>query len=248
MAKRKAMSKRLRFEVLKRDNFKCQYCGASAPDATLEIDHLIPIKGGGDNEVLNLVTACSDCNRGKAAKSLSDDSMVKKQVKNHEEIARKLEESKLIAKSFQESKDLIQKEMKFIEDEMKNRTGKVFSEHGRILAIKLIKKYSFKYALKALGDSLDRYFDINGDTVLALDKWEVICKIQKTERDDPIQASINKTAHRIFKRYDEEFWKCKELSSMLYANKNFTENRLPDLFYSNNTFYQFKKDCEAFCG
>jgi hypothetical protein len=37
----------------------------------LEIDHVIPVvDGGGDNEE-NLVTACFDCNRGKAAESLT---------------------------------------------------------------------------------------------------------------------------------------------------------------------------------
>lgn len=30
--KRKAISKRVRFEVFKRDSFKCQYCGKCAPD------------------------------------------------------------------------------------------------------------------------------------------------------------------------------------------------------------------------
>ena len=29
--KRQAISKTVRFEVFKRDKFKCQYCGASAP-------------------------------------------------------------------------------------------------------------------------------------------------------------------------------------------------------------------------
>ena len=31
--KRKTISKKTRFEVFKRDSFKCQYCGASAPEA-----------------------------------------------------------------------------------------------------------------------------------------------------------------------------------------------------------------------
>jgi 5-methylcytosine-specific restriction endonuclease McrA len=41
---RKPLSKKLRFEVFKRDGFSCQYCGAHPPDVLLEIDHVIPVK------------------------------------------------------------------------------------------------------------------------------------------------------------------------------------------------------------
>jgi 5-methylcytosine-specific restriction endonuclease McrA len=60
-----------RFEVLKRDGFVCQYCGAHPPNVLLEIDHIIPVKEGGDNDEGNLFTACLDCNRGKGAIPLS---------------------------------------------------------------------------------------------------------------------------------------------------------------------------------
>jgi 5-methylcytosine-specific restriction endonuclease McrA len=63
--RRKAVSKSVRFEVFKRDSFKCQYCGRSAPDVVLNIEHITAVANGGDNEIMNLVTACFDCNRGK---------------------------------------------------------------------------------------------------------------------------------------------------------------------------------------
>lgn len=65
--KRKCLSKRARFEVFKRDGFVCQYCGAHPPDATLEVDHIVPVAEGGPDDPDNLVTACLPCNRGKAA-------------------------------------------------------------------------------------------------------------------------------------------------------------------------------------
>ena len=43
-AVRKAISKKLRFEVFKRDSFTCQYCGKSAPDVILHVDHILPVK------------------------------------------------------------------------------------------------------------------------------------------------------------------------------------------------------------
>jgi hypothetical protein len=69
--KRKAMSKKTRFEVFKRDGFKCQYCGAHPPEAILEPDHIKPVADGGTNSMDNLVTACFSCNRGKGANSLN---------------------------------------------------------------------------------------------------------------------------------------------------------------------------------
>lgn len=62
----KQVSKRRRFEIFKRDRFRCQYCGQSPPQVTLEIDHVIPRSSGGDNSAVNLLTSCFDCNRGKS--------------------------------------------------------------------------------------------------------------------------------------------------------------------------------------
>jgi hypothetical protein len=70
MAKRKAMSQKTRFEVFKRDGFVCQYCGSHPPAAILHVDHIVPVAGGGENDMDNLVTSCSVCNSGKGANSL----------------------------------------------------------------------------------------------------------------------------------------------------------------------------------
>lgn len=62
-----AVAKRLRYEVLRRDNHTCRYCGASAPGAKLTVDHVIPQALGGSDEPSNLVTACDPCNSGKTS-------------------------------------------------------------------------------------------------------------------------------------------------------------------------------------
>lgn len=62
-----AVSKRLRFEIFRRDNHACRYCGAIAPEAKLTVDHVTPTALGGGDEPSNLVTACSDCNSGKTS-------------------------------------------------------------------------------------------------------------------------------------------------------------------------------------
>lgn len=61
------VSKRLRFEVLRRDNHTCQYCGEKAPDVTLHVDHVVPVSLGGSDKPDNLVAACKDCNLGKTS-------------------------------------------------------------------------------------------------------------------------------------------------------------------------------------
>lgn len=63
---RKQITKKLRFEVFKRDGFSCQYCGKTPPEVTLEIDHIKPVSRRGTNNINNLITACFDCNRGKS--------------------------------------------------------------------------------------------------------------------------------------------------------------------------------------
>lgn len=70
--KRKAISKRVRFEIFKRDSFTCQYCGAHPPQVILHLDHIVPVAEGGGNSPDNLITSCEPCNLGKGATSLGD--------------------------------------------------------------------------------------------------------------------------------------------------------------------------------
>lgn len=62
-----AVSRRLRFEILRRDGHTCRYCGASAPDVKLTVDHVNPSALGGEDRPENLVTACDACNGGKSS-------------------------------------------------------------------------------------------------------------------------------------------------------------------------------------
>lgn len=65
----RSVSLSLRYEVLKRDNFRCVRCGATpalTPGTQLHIDHKLPWSKGGETELINLQTLCSDCNLGKS--------------------------------------------------------------------------------------------------------------------------------------------------------------------------------------
>lgn len=57
---------RVRQNVLMRDNYTCQICGATVKDgAKLEIDHIVPFSKGGSNDENNLQVLCQQCNREK---------------------------------------------------------------------------------------------------------------------------------------------------------------------------------------
>lgn len=59
-----------RKNILKRDLYKCAYCGRS--DLPLTIDHVIPRARGGEETWENLVTACVSCNNKKGDRTLEE--------------------------------------------------------------------------------------------------------------------------------------------------------------------------------
>ena len=66
---RQKLSDGLRYDILKRDNFRCQICGStSSSGVLLHVDHIIPISKGGKTVSSNLQTLCERCNLGKSNK------------------------------------------------------------------------------------------------------------------------------------------------------------------------------------
>ena len=71
----KSISPKLRMEVLERDGYTCQLCGATAGDPStynpsrkvrLHVDHILPDSQEGQLDLENLRTLCSDCNQGRS--------------------------------------------------------------------------------------------------------------------------------------------------------------------------------------
>lgn len=68
-AERGIISDSLRYDIMRRDGFKCVLCGASAKDGVaLHVDHIIPVSKGGRSVRSNLRTLCERCNMGKSNK------------------------------------------------------------------------------------------------------------------------------------------------------------------------------------
>ena len=66
---KRGISLRMRFIVMRRDDFKCKICGKSPstdPSVTLQVDHIEPWSKGGETVPDNLQTLCSHCNTGKS--------------------------------------------------------------------------------------------------------------------------------------------------------------------------------------
>ena len=150
--KRKAISKKHRFEVLKRDSFTCQYCGKQPPETILEIDHIKPVAKGGDNSLLNLVTACVDCNRGKSARELSDNTTVKKQQKQLQLLNEKQNQ---IAMMIEWKESLIDHEADLVNSAEAiinlHLTGDTkVSEIGKTLIHRAIKKHGYTEVVDAI--------------------------------------------------------------------------------------------------
>ncbi|WP_099321136.1 HNH endonuclease [Anaerococcus sp. Marseille-P3625] len=157
MANRKTISKKLRFEVFKRDSFTCQYCGKTAPDVILEVDHINPVSKGGTNDLLNLITSCRDCNRGKSDRKLSDDSMVTKQQKELEELQEKRNQIDMMLEWREELKSLDDDVAEILCAEFEKATGYGVKEHGKKQVKKWVKKYKLKDLLEAMDRSIIQY-------------------------------------------------------------------------------------------
>lgn len=85
------MKNSLRFQVFKRDNYRCQLCGRAAQDTSdlvLEVDHKIPRSKGGLDELDNLWTLCYDCNRGKSDSDLESDLLPRAEILRQKRVAK----------------------------------------------------------------------------------------------------------------------------------------------------------------
>lgn len=159
MTKRAGISKKIRFEVMKRDSFKCQYCGRSAPDVVLVIDHIHPVADGGENDITNLITSCFDCNAGKSDRKLSDNTAMAKRKKQLDELQERREQIELMAAWQIELMDIDEKAV----DEICILWGRITKNHGSLsdsgkqFVKRLIKKYGLAEVMECLQISANQY-------------------------------------------------------------------------------------------
>lgn len=184
--KRQIISKKIRFEVFKRDNFTCQYCGRKAPDVILQIDHLKPVAHGGGNDILNLITSCVECNQGKGAREISDDTAIKRKQKQAEILAERLEQIEMLRDWHVELANQSNAEIEAVNSlfvSLTNGKYEITDTYKNLTIKKLIENFGLAHVLESLSEGAKNY----GDPEKALNKLPGICACRK----DPVLHDKN---------------------------------------------------------
>ena len=245
--KRKTISKKLRFEVFKRDNFTCQYCGRTAPEVILEIDHINPVKNGGDNNIVNLITSCFDCNRGKGKRKLSENEELKLQIEQLKEINKKREQLEMLLKWKKELDNFENEQVDKIENLLNERTGNIFSDCGRQDCRKNIKKYGFDEVYESTVISINQYYDETDEESAkkVFDYIGKICSTRIKQKNNPTIYKIN----YLCKNAKNKYTYFNSLHSFLRNNfelKDFDD--LKDIFCNCTSWIDLQESLEDYYG
>lgn len=206
MTARKAISKKMRFEVLKRDKFTCQYCGEQSPSVILHLDHIKPVSKGGKNTLLNLVTSCVDCNLGKGARELSDESELEKQKAHLSALAEKQDQIKMMIdwrESMIDSDELMVDSAVMAIDNHLSDWSLSDSSVGKVRS--LVCKGKYNQLMDSINNSKVKYGHIEDQEMAS----EFIAKSLKlfSGDQDPIKKKINYAkgiARNRFSYFDEK--------------------------------------------
>ena len=194
---RKAIKTSIRFEVFKRDSFTCQYCGGKAPDILLHVDHIHPVSKGGNNDILNLITSCSQCNSGKSDRLLNDTTVIDKR---HKQLAELQERKQQIDLMFQWQQSLVDVDMQVLdkmEDLWFSLTGFYLTDSGRRNIQRHIKQFSIERVISSLKAAAETYIknDASGDPTIdssnhALAMVQRICYVSRLEETKPHMRDV----------------------------------------------------------
>ena len=197
---RETIRKSVRFEVFKRDSFTCQYCGQKSPDVVLEIDHITPVADGGDNDILNLVTACKACNSGKSDKRLSENAAVEKRRVQLEELEERRQQLQMLHDWHMSLIDLNDQAVDLVQSlwfESIGKTGFTLNEPARDEILKLIRRHGFDAVCSAVREAAEAAMrsprlDESPNQVTNEWFWKVgrIISVQKLKSEDPGAARL----------------------------------------------------------
>lgn len=196
MTNRKSISKSTRFEVFKRDKFTCQYCGKSAPEVVLHVDHIQPVSKGGDNSIANLITACAACNGGKSNRELSDDTVIAKQKAQLDELQERRDQLEMM---FEWQKGLMNIEIDIVTEASSiwSNLVKPFSltESGLNNLKKLLRVYGFPEVVESMKRSAEQYLEYDRETWTPKDDsvekaWVYVEKIARSRKQVADRPSL----------------------------------------------------------
>lgn len=244
MAKRKSLSKKIRFEVFKRDSFTCQYCGRKAPDVILEIDHIEPVSKGGTNDILNLVTSCSDCNRGKSNRELSDNSVLEKQ-RNELELLN--ERRNQIDMMLQWKKELLKQEdyeLEKLAEYWEEVSGYSLTEYGLEHLKDIYKKYEFSLILEGIEETNKTY---SNDPEKALDMLPRVLKNLKNYQTMPYLRDIHLYTSLIRQKCNYFDMK-KAVKYLIKVYEIAGLEKIQEIYEETTNWSTFRRECESVIG
>lgn len=191
--RRRTISKTVRFEVFKRDSFQCQYCGASAPDVLLQIDHIKPIARGGTNEITNLITACAGCNAGKKDRPLHDSIIIKKNKAQLNELQERRQQLEMMMQWAESLQDVRGHSVRSLADYWAELApGHVLNDHGLRAIRKWLRRFQFSEITHAMDVAADQYLEFQDDATVTKESWQCafgkipgICGVVRDSESDP---------------------------------------------------------------
>lgn len=183
--KRKSISKKVRFEVFKRDSFICQYCGQSAPDVVLHVDHIQPVSKGGDNDIMNLITSCQACNSGKSDRLLTDTTAIDKQKAQLDELNEKRQQLEMMIEWRETLKDFDSGAAQKIATYFESQAGCEVNDNGIKSIVKWMKKFSYLEILEAIDASVSQYVknDTHEEVAHSFKMVPRICAVKKRQAE-----------------------------------------------------------------
>ncbi|NUM42874.1 MAG: HNH endonuclease, partial [Leptospiraceae bacterium] len=139
-----------------------------------EVDHIDPVSKGGENEIVNLITSCFECNNGKRDRLLSDLSVVEKQRKQLEEIQERREQIELM---FEWKKGLANLDTDVVSMLTNYVNGKIaplsLNENGGKTIHNLIKQFSIEEILDSIDEAAKKYLRLDESGEIEKDSAEI---------------------------------------------------------------------------
>ena len=173
-AKRKTLSKKTRFEVFKRDSFKCQYCGAASPESVLVVDHIDPISKNGADEMVNYITACQPCNAGKSDRKLGDNTTLAKQKAQLDDLNERREQLEMMLQWRSGMKDIGESQVDAALSHWKQATPNFNLKDESLNKLrKLVKDFGLSHVLDAIDTSSQQYYKYDDEGNLLRESVEL---------------------------------------------------------------------------
>jgi len=255
-----ALSKKLRFEVFKRDSFTCQYCGKSAPDVILHVDHIDPKSRGGKDSITNLITSCKDCNLGKKDVRLDDSMAVTKQKKQLDLLQERRAQLKMMMQWQDELLDLESQQVEYLGDLWIKLCDYQceLSEYGLKEVKKILGRFGFTIVCDAMKIAATNYLQYHNNCeptkesrVNAFNKISGIAYNIKRNASDPDYAYMTKAISLLTKKFPSKYhWQFKDdIMGALKSGRDPEHQKIMALAYKSKNYSEWQEGIQILsCG